>query len=176
MPTAARLPSPTLSMISRGPKAQSPPANTPGAEVIRVSRFTLISPRGEIWTPSSGCRKSRFGAWPMARMTVSHSNWRFAVLVERGIEAPVLVETAFGLQTSRGRRLCRRGRGRASDPKPGCMMMPSVSASSISSSAAGISSRVFQADEADFARAHAQRGERDVHHFVRGHGLRRFRR
>ena len=35
MPMAMRLPSPTLSMISRGPKTQSPPAKTPGALVIK---------------------------------------------------------------------------------------------------------------------------------------------
>ena len=75
MPIAARLPSPTLSMISRGPNTQSPPAKMPGAEVISVCGFTAIRPRGESSTLSSGFRKSRRGAWPIAMMMVSHSIW-----------------------------------------------------------------------------------------------------
>ena len=74
MPIAARLPSATLSMIRRGPKTQSPPAKIPFAEVINVCGFTAISPRGDSSTPSSGLRKSRFGAWPTAMIMVSHSS------------------------------------------------------------------------------------------------------
>ena len=48
-------------------------------------------------------------------------------------------------------------------------MMPSSSASSISSSAAGISSRLSRQTRLHFLRAQAQRGERNVHHFARGH-------
>ena len=68
---AARLPSPTLSMISRGPKTQSPPAKMPAAEVIRECGFTAIRPRGETSTPSSACRKSSLVVWPIAMITVS---------------------------------------------------------------------------------------------------------
>ena len=99
MPTAARLPSPTLSIIRRGPKTQSPPAKIPGAEVISVCGLTAIRPRGESSTLSSGVKKSRRGACPIAMMMVSHSIWRFTVLVERGIEALVLIEDPLGLES-----------------------------------------------------------------------------
>ena len=75
MPTAARLPSPTLSMIRRGPNTQSPPAKMPAADVISVCGFTAINPRGEMSTLSSGVKKSSRGACPIAMMIVSHSIW-----------------------------------------------------------------------------------------------------
>ena len=98
MPTAARLPSPTLSIIRRGPKTQSPPAKIPEAEVISVCGLTAIRPRGDSSTLSSGVRKSRRGACPIAMMMVSHSIWRFAVFEERRIEALVLIEDPLGLE------------------------------------------------------------------------------
>ena len=57
MPTAARLPSPTLSMIRRGPNTQSPPAKIPGSrghQRLRIHRdqparreFNLVFRRQE---------------------------------------------------------------------------------------------------------------------------------
>ena len=70
-----------------------------------MSRFTLTSPRGETCTPSSGCRKSRLGAWPIARMMVSQSNWVSLFVVERRIETVVLIEDIFRLQALQANHL-----------------------------------------------------------------------
>jgi hypothetical protein len=97
MPTAARLPSATLSMMRRGPNTQSPPAKTPLAEVISVCGFTAISPRGETSTPSSG-QELQIG-----RLADGHDDGvaiqpRLAVLVESRTEAAVGIEDRLGLE------------------------------------------------------------------------------
>ena len=50
-------------------------AKIPGADVISDCGLTAINPRGEMSTLSSGVKKSRRGAWPIAMMMVSHSIW-----------------------------------------------------------------------------------------------------
>src|SRR6266540_2660484 len=139
MDAAARLPSPMASIRLRGPNATSPPANTSRADVARVSRSTSMVPRGPTDTPSSGESHDRAGAWPIARITESHGNTDSVPSANFGSNRP------SGSNTD----VTRRVSSPVTEPSPRIrfgprrwrMRMPSSSASWISKSVAGISSR-----------------------------------
>ena len=97
MDLAARLPSATAVMMMRGPNATSPPANTSGREVARVTGSVCNVPRGVSFRLSSGRIQERSAAWPMASTTVSQSTVSSLPVDELRIEAAVLVKYAAGL-------------------------------------------------------------------------------
>src|SRR5581483_9404634 len=93
MESAARLPLATASIRLRGPKATSPPANNPPADVASVSGLTLIVPCGVSSTWSSGLRNERSACCPMARITESTSKISLIWIVNR-TEASIVVVSA----------------------------------------------------------------------------------
>ena len=140
MERAARWPSATAVMMIRGPKARSPPAKTSGRDVASVSGSTCRFPRGVSFKASAGRSQERSAAWPTASTTVSQAttaslpsiNWG---LKRRFSSKTLLARTNWMPLTRPFSPMIFFG------PQRVCRRMPSFSASSISSRAAGISSR-----------------------------------
>ena len=71
MPTEARRPSPIARITVAAPSTMSPPANTPGIDVMFVSGLTTMLPRLLTSSPSVVAGISGLEALPTATMTVS---------------------------------------------------------------------------------------------------------
>ena len=128
---AARLPWPTPTVTVRSAGTMSPPANIPGAPVISEGDTFTVPSRSNS-TPGTSRRKPVSVSWPSARMTVSASSVSKRPV---GCGKPELVELHhLDLQLLAPRtRLIVRSQ---------LIRTPSRSASSASSSCAGICSRV----------------------------------
>ena len=115
----------------------------PSAEVASVSRSIPIKPRGVTSTPSSGCSQDRSGAWPIARITESHSMTFSVPPTNCGLNRPSASKTE---ETSSVWSPVTEPLPRiACGPRRVMTSMPSTSASSISNSCAGISCRFSSA-------------------------------
>jgi hypothetical protein len=163
---AMRLPSPTLSIIRRGPNTQSPPAKTPGALVIRSGGRPRSGRAAKFPRRPPAVRKSSRGACPMARITVSHSMVDSLFSSNDGLNFPCASKTAFvrtvfkphdfsvAAQHALGSR-GRRADGRPRSPLPRFLRSRRHLVAP------------FQAYDADLARSQTQRRKRNVHHFMR---------
>ena len=112
-------------------------------DVASVSRSIPIKPRGVTSTPSSGCSQDRSGAWPIARITESHSMTFSVPPMNCGLNRPSgsKTEETSSVWSPVTEPLPRIACG----PRRVMISMPSTSASSISNSCAGISCRFSSA-------------------------------
>ncbi len=140
MPRAARWPSATAVMMIRGPNATSPPAKISGRDVASVSGSASNVPRGVTFRLSPGRIQDRSVACPMASTTVSQSTVKRWSSRNVGWNRPRSSNTRSHLINSTALTLSFSPMMRAG-PQRVCSRIPSRSASSISSRAAGISSR-----------------------------------
>ncbi len=141
MDLAASFPAYTAFTTVWGPVTTSPPENTPGILVAKVTGSTSILFHLLTETPLPSVRKDKSASWPMAGITASHGTMNSEPLISMGRRRPLASGSPSSIRvhsipvTLPFSPMTRFGATRNS------IRTPSSNASSISSGDAGISAR-----------------------------------